>query len=305
MTVKMPVVIAAVMAGVWTACGADAEAAKAAEGSPRALKVLMIGNSFSICVGYTMPQVAKSMGLDLELCSLYIGGCPLKRHWENWVAGTNADFRPYRLDRYVNGRKTVDNGKANIPEALGFADWDIVTFQQASDGSWRSETYQPYAADLQAAIRARLPKVEFVWQETWSYTPWDGRLKKWGIDQTGMYEKLHAAYAANAKGQRIIPTGTAVQLWRKQLPVAYRPDSLGGDLCGADSFEKQADGTFKHKGDACHLNKSGEYLQALVWTAKLYGVDVRTCAYAPKFIPAEKAELMKRVAMEAVAQSAK
>jgi len=273
-----------------------------AKEQPKELKVLMVGNSFSICVGSEMPKVAKAMGLKLDLASLYIGGCSLERHWSNWVAGTNADFRPYRFDRYVDGTKVVDNGKVNIPEAVGMESWEIVTFQQASHFSWKPETYQPFADNLQAAIRARLPEAEFVWQETWSYTPWDKRLATWGIDPNEMYAKLHEAYAKNAKGQRVIPMGTAVQLWRKELPVKYAFDSLGGDVVGRSAkFEKNPDGTYSVKGDVFHLNRDGEYLQALVWTAKLFGVDVRKCPYAPDYLAPEKAELMKRVAMEAVA----
>ena len=46
-------------------------------------KVLMIGNSFSICCLQHLPQVAADRGVDLDLASLYIGGCSLQRHWEN------------------------------------------------------------------------------------------------------------------------------------------------------------------------------------------------------------------------------
>ena len=47
------------------------------------LKVLAIGNSFSICVGKEMPKVAKSLGYPLDFCSLYIGGCTLDKHAAN------------------------------------------------------------------------------------------------------------------------------------------------------------------------------------------------------------------------------
>ena len=72
-------------------------AAQGEKQSDRSLKVLMIGNSFSICNLKQMPQVAESMGKRLDLASLYIGGCSLERHWNNVVAAsTNATFRPYR-----------------------------------------------------------------------------------------------------------------------------------------------------------------------------------------------------------------
>lgn len=269
---------------------------------PKALKILMIGNSFSISVGTHMPKIAKTMGLQLELGSLCIGGCSLQKHWANWVASTNAAFKPYAFDLHVDGKK-VCHDKMNIPEALARTDWDIVTFQQQSALSMNPASFHPYAEKLQAAIRERLPNAEFVWQETWSYLPWHPSLRGGKIDQNEMYARLHKAYAdiAARNNQRIIPTGTAIQLYRQKLPVKYTENSLGGDVCGANSaFKKKDDGTFVYKGDTIHLNVHGQYLQALVWTAKLFGVDVRTCAYASKGLAPEKAALMRDVAMEAV-----
>ena len=47
------------------------------------VKVLMIGNSFSIsCLTY-LPKVAADCDVKLDLCSLYIGGCPLEKHVKN------------------------------------------------------------------------------------------------------------------------------------------------------------------------------------------------------------------------------
>ena len=39
------------------------------------VKVLVIGNSFSICVLQHLPSIALDRGVDLDLASLYIGGC--------------------------------------------------------------------------------------------------------------------------------------------------------------------------------------------------------------------------------------
>ena len=299
-TLRIVVKIGHALLGV--AVGLFTFSALAGSADPVERRVLMIGNSFSICVGHEMPQIAQAMGLKLTLGSLYIGGCTLEKHWQNWVAQTNVDYRPYLYEVYVDGRKRTR--QVNIPEALDEFAWDVVTFQQASHLSWKPQSYQPFADNLQAGVGGRLPRAEFVWQETWSYTPWHWDFKYWKFDQNGMYERLHKAYVdiAASKGQRIIPTGTAVQLWRKRLPVVYREDSLGGDVVGRNTtFERQPDGTFKAKGDLIHLNRAGEYLQALVWTAKIFGVDVRKCPYVPGYVTPQSAELMKQVAMEAVA----
>ena len=262
-----------------------------------ALKVLTIGNSFSEQMVSAMPPIAKDMGLELDICSLYIGGCSFERHWKNVCDPTN---RPYSVTRNTLGT-SVKGFKGNIPEMLKADKWDVVTIQQASHFSWKPETYHPYADDLVKTIRELAPQAKIVVHETWSYSPWDRRFAKWKIDQNEMYEKLHAAYGDFAKqyGFEVIPTGTAVQLWRKELPVKYTENSFGGDTCGKGEFE-QKDGKWSPKGDVCHMNDRGNHLQALVWTAKLFGADVTTCKYEPEGVDKGMLSLMRKVAMEAV-----
>ena len=267
------------------------------------LKVLMIGNSFSISATRHMPQVAKSMGLELDLASLYIGGCSLERHRDNCVKGEkDPSFKPYKFTRFVDGEKKEDR-PANVPEALALEKWDVVTIQQASHFSWQLDTYRPFGDELiKKYIKPLAPQAEVVVQETWSYTPWDKRLAKWGIDQNEMYAKLHRAYCdyAASHGLRVIPMGAAVQLWRARLPVVYTENSFGGDVCGSAKFAQDKDGKWAPKGDVFHLNLIGEYLQALVWTAKLFDVDVTKCPYAPEGVDVACAAKLKDVAMAAV-----
>ena len=274
---------------------------------PGTLKVLMIGNSFSISCLRHLPQVAKDRGVDLDLASLYIGGCSLKRHWENVEKGRkDSSFRPYRFDRVVKGEKTVDGASRNIPDALGIAKWDVVVVQQASHDSWREETYHPYGDNLVAYIRERVPGAKIVVQETWSYTPWDKRLAKWGIDQNQMYERLHAAYEAFAKrhGLQVIPFGTAIQTWRRRLPVKYTENSFGGDVVGGrrqrpgDMFKRTVDNKWAPNCDVFHLGDGGEYFQALVWASALFdGIDLTELEYRPDFVTEDEAKLMREIAM--------
>ena len=242
----------------------------------RPLKVLMIGNSFSICNLRQMPQVAAAMGLRLDLASLYIGGCSLECHWSNVIAATNASFRPYRFDRTTEGRKVVEKGKANIPDALVLDKWDIVTIQQASHFSWRPETYHPFGDRLVAKIRELAPQAKIVVQETWSYPPWDRRLGKFGFDQAEMYSRLNGAYAAFAAkhGLDVIPVGTAAEFVPNRDALFTKPDF--------------------------HFNREGEYLQGLAFTARLFGVDVRRCPYRPSWMEASRAEEIKAAVMDAI-----
>ena len=50
----------------------------------KSLNVLMIGNSFSICVGKFLPQMVRCFpGNSLKLTSCYIGGCSFETYTNN------------------------------------------------------------------------------------------------------------------------------------------------------------------------------------------------------------------------------
>ena len=274
---------------------------------PGLTKVLMIGNSFSISCLQHLPKVAESCGVGLDLASLYIGGCSMERHWSNIEkADGDPSYRPYRYDRYKRG-SLVEKGVRNIQETLASVPWDIVTIQQASHESIKTETFSPFGDKLVATIRKYAPQAKVVVQETWSYTPWDKRLAKWGITQDEMYAKLHAAYGSFAKGHgfAVIPMGTAVQEWRRRLPVKYTENSFGGDVVGGrgqaarDRFKRTADNKWVPNCDVFHLNGRGAYLQALVWAAALFDdVDFEKMDYRPDFVTEADAKLMREIAVE-------
>ena len=269
----------------------------------RGTKVLMIGNSFSISLLHHLPQVAADRGVELDLASLYIGGCTLERHWSNVLSNdVNQTFRPYKFGRNRFGKYTET--KMNVCDALRLAKWDIVTIQQGSHESWQPKSYHPYGDDLVAKIRELAPQARIYVQETWSYTPWDKRLARWGIDQNQMYAKLHEAYADFAKrhGLEIIPFGTAVQEWRKRRPVKYTEKSFGGDVVGGgrqeerDHFKRDVNGNWVPNCDVFHLGRRGEFFQALVWAKRLFGVDLGDLGYRPDFVADSDFELMKKIA---------
>lgn len=54
-----------------------------AEISAKELNVLMIGNSFSVCVGQYLPQiVANAPDNELILTSAFISGCSFEQHYD-------------------------------------------------------------------------------------------------------------------------------------------------------------------------------------------------------------------------------
>ena len=289
--------------------------------SAKELKVLMIGNSFSICVGNNLPQIVKSVpGHKLELTSAYIGGCTFDKHSKNLEkAEKDPNFKPYRITVWTSDPpKRIKNGKGNVNEQLKKNQYDIITIQQGSPRSWNYASYQPYADEVIAYIRKHQPKAEIVIQQTWAYRIDDPRLQpnpnaKWKFDQTGMYERIRDSYRKLAEKYklRVIPVGDAVQKYRKCTPVKFQPaaqapeypnlPSGAGDVVGSASWKKDPKtGKNTLRVDNIHLNANGHYLQACVWFAFLYGEPVQKIAYAPKNIGAGEAALLKKCAQEAL-----
>ncbi|MBO4632876.1 MAG: DUF4886 domain-containing protein [Lentisphaeria bacterium] len=290
--------------------------------SAKEIKVLMIGNSFSVCVGRYLPQIVRTApgGHKLELTSAYIGGCTFDKHSGNLKkAEKNPDFKPYGITCWFSdSSKKIKRFKGNVNELLKNNQYDVVTIQQGSPKSWDYQTYQPYADEVIAYIRKYQPKAEIVIQQTWAYRCDHPRLQpnpnaKWNFDQTGMYERIRDSYrklAATYK-LRMIPTGDAVQIYRKNTPVKFQPveekieypqlPSIAGDVVGNASWRKNGKTGQKYLSvDRIHLNSSGVYLQACLWFAFLYGEPVSRIAYVPGDMNAAENALLRKCAQEAL-----
>ena len=290
------------------------------------LRILTIGNSFSICLGKDLPSLAASIpGCDLQLTSAYIGGCSLERHWNNVVeTEENPSARQYGVDTWAT---TIGNGiayvstRGSINELIAQDVWDVITIQQASHFSWDYATYQPFADNLVAHVRAHAPHAELRIQQTWAYRADDPRLQpggEWGFDQAGMHARLTEAYRALAEhtGFAVIPTGRAVALTRERetapfaVPAAETLAALrwpdlppqAGDVVGRYSgWRKNAEtGELEIAADRIHLNRRGEYLQACVWFGALFGRDIPGDAYIPGDIGRADALFLRQCAADAL-----
>ena len=80
------------------------------------LKVLMIGNSFSVCVGVYLPSIVNSFPKhSLELTSAYIGGCTLEKH----AAKAADELKRAREAQDKNDSKTAQKHLDNAVRELG------------------------------------------------------------------------------------------------------------------------------------------------------------------------------------------
>lgn len=169
------------------------------------MQVLAIGNSFSQDATRYLHRLAKAANQDLTVVNLYIGGCPLSRHYRNMLSGERA----YELE--INGERS--KFMVSLQEALLNRDWDVITLQQSSPNSTRYETYQPYLTELAAYIRRYVPKAKLYIHETWAYEQDSERLNTlMGYRHyQDMYRDLHISYEQAAKdisADGVIPCGT-------------------------------------------------------------------------------------------------
>ena len=305
--------------GLLLFAAAFALAAGAAEKRP--LRVLMIGNSFSISVLKELPHIVDAQDeYALDITSLYIGGCSLQRHIREYeTALADPTHRPYALDRYVTGQGRLKRVRANLIEALDAGSYDVVTIQQASPQSFSPAGWVPWGDRLVAIVREKQPRAKLMLHQTWSYRVDAPRLKKWKLTPEEMFTRVREVYAERARhfGCGVIPMGDAVRLWRSRsgkatplsVPAAelakYRPPatpSYKGDVVGSWRWgRRKGDSPRKLQRDAIHLNPDGAYLQGCVWFAVLFGADATKIAYRPAYLTSREAELIRRCAADAVA----
>ena len=211
------------------------------------MNVLCIGNSFSENATVYLHQIAKAAGEKLNVCNLYIGGCPLDKHYRNMMG----DRKDYSL-RY-NGH--ITGFMVSMEEALISRNWDVVTLQQASPKSYDAESYDPYIWELAEFVRQFQPKAKLVIHQTWAYEQGSSRLTELAGYETpqAMFADVKAAYDKAAKtieADGLIPSGEMML----QL------------------FEQGMEGLYKDTFHASH--GLGQYALALLWFRMLTGRSV-------------------------------
>lgn len=272
------------------------------------MNILTIGNSFTDSLALYFPAAVQSARCDLHFERANFGGCELARHWSY----IEAEERDVRCRIYQGGRK--------LRSILELRAWDVVTIQQASHDSWRPETFQPWAGNIIAYVKKHAPRAEVVIQQTWAYRADHPQLlpgSEWGISQDEMYERFTANYTKLARDYklRIIPSGYAVQLTRRNSErkfANYDPaliDTLAwpdlppqaGDVVGQCSWRKNPDtGELYLNRDLIHLNPRGQYLQACVWFAMLYGKKVSEIRLVPDELANSDVKFLQETAQQAV-----
>jgi len=266
------------------------------EAEAKPLKLLAIGNSYTFSLRSYLGDVAAQNGCELEYCLMCIGGCSFERHVRVAEAvdasPTNA---PYQVASNMAAFKGVN--LSSIQKVLPAEPWDVVVIQQVSSLSWRPESYEPWGDKLIARIRALAPQANIMVQKVWSYNEICPSLAAWKIGRDEMYERLSAAYDAFAgkRGLEIIPAGTAVQLYRQRAVVDAPLKDIVGRFINTGKMPDDV-----RSVDTIHLSQAGQYLQANVWVAKLFGSDLKKSEMKKDIAGKYDNALLRACALDAV-----
>lgn len=193
------------------------------------MKVLAIGNSFSEDALYYLHDICQAAGISCKAVNLYIGGCSLKQHQENFMSGERA--YEYQLNGMPQGRMVSSR------EVLEEEKWDYILTQQASHDSGLWETYEPWLTYFTEGLRRCCPEAEILLQKTWAYEKDSGHdaFLRYHCSQEEMYEMLSICYekASQKTGVRLIPSADVIQAVRKEKGFRYE---LGEQSLCRDGF---------------------------------------------------------------------
>ncbi|MBQ3046017.1 MAG: DUF4886 domain-containing protein [Clostridia bacterium] len=209
------------------------------------MNVLSIGNSFSNNAHRFLPKMAQADGAELMLCNLYIGGCSLETHWNNW----REEKTDYEYEIYLPFETEMTKAtEVALHEAVEDEEWDVITLQQCSPLSGIRESYSPYLSELAEYCRMVQPRAKIMLHQTWAYDkncPLTA-FANYGRSQQEMYRMLTEAYvdaALEADIGIIIPSGRAWQTVRNTIGDkltevdGYHGNDLGCYLAGACFYE--------------------------------------------------------------------
>ena len=258
----------------------------------RVMKVISIGNSFSVNAHTYLRQLSQAAECPLTLFNCVIGGCTFEGHMKRVDA-----FEANPGDPEGKPYGTPEGGTISLRDALHADKWEIVTIQQASHESFKPESYHPHADRLISYVRKHASQAEIVVHETWAYREDHGFWGNPEINTDVMCNGLGKAYRAFCKENnfRMIPCGDAFQNAR-----------LSKEWGKPDFSKKEIEGTVSrtlHDEWGFHANDNGCFLLSCVWFEFLFGKDVRGVPFKPDGVSEADAAILRGIAHKTIQSS--
>lgn len=225
--------------------------------NPDTLRILAVGNSFSDDGTEYLPGLLEAAGIhNVIVARLYIGGCSLERHCEEYSKG----LHNYIYFKSTKNKWETVSKSASLLDGLKDEPWDIITMQETSGRSGLYETYHKWIPRLVSIIRSETlnPRASIVWHETWAYAS-NYTHSMFGLydrNQDKMYAGIVDCVSRASKEFDIpvvIPSGDAVQIAR------------GTRLNNQDEVPATCK-VYQLTRDGFHLSRQcGRYIAACAW----------------------------------------
>lgn len=190
------------------------------------LRLLTIGNSYSLDATVCLPQLLNDAGVDNRQFAVYCameGGASLE-YWRDQLRNKRKVDNLY----HMGGMLKLPERDWTLEELLG-QPWDVIVLQQASKLSDHFANYVPHAEELLEAIHRLCPNkaVRVAWHMTWSHAIFfdNGPYSKKG------WEDIAAATRRLCETHNfslLIPSGTAIQNMRNLYPDDLRAFTRDG-----------------------------------------------------------------------------
>ena len=181
----------------------------------KTVKILSVGNSFSVDTMQHVAEIAKSIGYTVTLGNLYVGGCSIRQHHEH-AENDLAVYRFYQND----GQGWSETPNVAISTAVSSCDWDIISIQHGSkDGSRYTDvaSYDLLVPLIRKILTYTVKKPKIAFNMTWVGEPYHHHkeLASYNGDQLLVYrliaDVMREHIAPLPEIDVLSPVGTAVQ----------------------------------------------------------------------------------------------
>ena len=247
------------------------------------VRVLAIGNSFSQdAVEQYLYELAEEAGVKMIIGNAYRGGQGFHSHWIDVTEANNT----------FEYRKVQDGVRSNTPhcalsDIITDEPWQYITFQQVSQESGLTTTFEPYLTELIGYTQSLQtnPNAIYGYHQTWAYShdSTHGGFANYGNRQDVMYDSIcqavQYAMAMHPELSFVVPSGSAIQ----NVRTTYLGDNMNRD--------------------GYHLDlKMGRYTAACAWLETLTGISPVGFSYRPEGVDFIAAHTCQVAAHAAVAR---
>ena len=228
------------------------------------VKVLMVGNSFSVDAMAYVHEIARADGINFVAGVLYYGGCTLEQH---------NDFIFNRKNVYTYYKNGItDEPDVTFWDVIADEDWDVVTFQNPSTVAGLYDSWFPYIPRFLSMMETLYPEIEVGLHMTW-VSPWfmEGQNNRKLANYNDSTDLAHSMNVSTHKRiiqehgiSFVIPSGVSMM------------NMHGTPVCDSTKMA-----TSFCRDDTCHANEKGRYMIACTVYETITGHKVTGNTYAP------------------------